>query len=295
MGHAAEQLNALVANAEPGTRMRFEEEGLTLPDANGFSGTPTVLLVPDVAANDLAFVWQKLKPAAAALVMPPESRAAVEVDSARLEAAPFRDVAAPIWELIVRLAGSGESIAVLAEGEIQADELLPLDSGLPHIAPNWPPRKSGWLFERLQQFRPDETANDPVALHSGLWLIHDFLDESHELSQSIQGRGSDRNGDYWHGIMHRREPDWGNSKYWFRRVGDHPVFFDLAGIAGRLLKSSGLAEADQWSRSLASSSWDPFAFVDLCESAARDPGSELASVTRRIQWTEILLLLAHCS
>ncbi len=295
MGHAAEQLNDLVANASPGTRMRFEEEGLTLPDTNDVSDTLTVLLIPDVTANDLVFVWQKLSPSAASLVMTPANCAAVELDPAKLGSAPFHDVDAPMWELIARLTASGESFEIFAEDEIRPDELLPPDRGLPEIAPDWPPRKSGWLFERLQQFRPDGDANDPVALHSGLWLIHDFLDESHELSQSIQGRGSDRNGDYWHGIMHRREPDWGNSKYWFRRVGDHPIFFDLAVIAGRLLHGSGLAEAGQWSRSLGTSSnWDPFAFVDLCQNAARDPGSELAAVARRIQWAEILLLLAHC-
>ena len=39
----------------------------------------------------------------------------------------------------------------------------------------------------------------------GLWLLHDFLDESHSLSQEI----TTDTGSYWHGIMHRREPDYG--------------------------------------------------------------------------------------
>src|SRR5687768_10504407 len=49
---------------------------------------------------------------------------------------------------------------------------------------------------------------------AGLWLYHDFLDESHTLSQCIDTPS----GSYWHAIMHRREGDFANSKYWFRRV-----------------------------------------------------------------------------
>jgi hypothetical protein len=43
---------------------------------------------------------------------------------------------------------------------------------------------------------------------AGLWLYHDFLDESHTISQEI---GS-TTGSYWHGIMHRREPDASNAE-----------------------------------------------------------------------------------
>jgi hypothetical protein len=56
-------------------------------------------------------------------------------------------------------------------------------------------------------------------LAAGLWLYVGDLDRSHAISQSIP----DATGSYWHGIMHRREGDFGNSHYWMRRAADHPL------------------------------------------------------------------------
>lgn len=100
---------------------------------------------------------------------------------------------------------------------------------------------------------------------AGVWLRYDFLHESHEISQAIETP----TGSYWHGIMHRREPDYGNAKYWFRRVGQHPVFGPLWDAAQRESQHCDFAEARSllaWNR------WDPFRFVDLCQAAAGDKG-----------------------
>ena len=53
-------------------------------------------------------------------------------------------------------------------------------------------------------------------LVTGLWLYVDDLPNSHEISQSMTGPI----GAYWHGIMHRREGDFSNSKYWLRQAGE---------------------------------------------------------------------------
>ena len=55
------------------------------------------------------------------------------------------------------------------------------------------------------------------ACRAGLWLLHDFLDQSHTISQDLETK----EGSFWHAIMHRREPDASNSKYWWRIVGAH--------------------------------------------------------------------------
>ncbi len=59
---------------------------------------------------------------------------------------------------------------------------------------------------------------------AALWLRFDFLDRSHHISQAIDTP----EGSFWHGVMHRREPDFANAKYWFRRVGRHDLYEHLA-------------------------------------------------------------------
>jgi hypothetical protein len=133
---------------------------------------------------------------------------------------------------------------------------------------------------------------DAVAVKAGLLLMYDQLDESHALSQSIEGQGRRRAGDYWHAILHRREPDYGNARYWFRHVARHPLFDELSGIADSILHPASDPDARPWAARLGTPlSWNPSVFVDLCESAARREDSPLGIAARQIQWYEMLLLL----
>lgn len=120
---------------------------------------------------------------------------------------------------------------------------------------------------------------------AGLWLHHDHLDRSHAVSQTIHSA----TGSCWHGIMHRREGDYPNAKYWFRRTGEHPVFPDLVRSAGRLTAGGG-ADAE---RLTSSGRWDPYAFVDLCRDCVSGR-SDSAALCRRIQRLEWELLFDFC-
>ena len=131
-------------------------------------------------------------------------------------------------------------------------------------------------LEALKDLSTDELFSGQVVqsrdfarcVHAGLYLYYSALDESHSISQRIHTTS----GSYWHGIMHRMEGDWSNAKYWFRRVGNHPVLDQLAA-------ELGLA-------------WDPFEFIDSCRAA--EGGSGGGSRLRARQLREWLLLMRYC-
>jgi len=126
---------------------------------------------------------------------------------------------------------------------------------------------------------------------AGLWLLHDFLDESHAISQDISGA----EGAWWHGILHRREPDYGNAGYWFRRVGQHPVFEPLRLRGAELAIEAGSPSGSDFL--LRQSAWDPFAFIDLCEAIAQGNAKceLLARQVQRVEWDLLFAYGYHAS
>jgi hypothetical protein len=148
---------------------------------------------------------------------------------------------------------------------------------LPALGPGSPNRAAHSALQSLSVetlFPGAITDHDMArACISGLWLLHDFLDESHSISQEIDTP----TGSYWHGIMHRREPDASNAKYWFRRIGSHPVVEALA------FQTTAVGYRYQ----------SPFAFVDFCE-RVRGSGSDDEMIARRVQLLEWQLLFDWC-
>ncbi|MFO0918748.1 MAG: hypothetical protein U0872_10595 [Planctomycetaceae bacterium] len=158
------------------------------------------------------------------------------------------------------------------------------------LIPPFPALTESWrsVISRLADFRFPANNSDAIALKAGLFQWHDALNESHECSQVIEGQGRHHAGDYWHAIMHRREPDYGNSKYWFRHVGRHPIFAELGQRVAPLIE----ADAPDWRDRLLRDGWDPCAFVDFCEIAVRQRNASHVELAETIQEIEMLLLLA---
>ena len=74
-------------------------------------------------------------------------------------------------------------------------------------------------------------------------LWHDRLGEAHAL---VQEREGDADADLLHALLHRREGDYGNAKYWFSAAGAHPTFPALAAEAqARTLPA--LTQGGTWS------------------------------------------------
>jgi len=130
--------------------------------------------------------------------------------------------------------------------------------------------------------------DDANAMLAGLWLWHDWLDESHVISQSL----ASSTGSFWHAIMHRREGDFSNSKYWYARCQNHPVMQQLANQAGQILHS---LPADKIFLRLMTGGWNPNAFVDLVESVAGDEKNNKHATAVSLQQLEWRLLFDHCT
>jgi hypothetical protein len=146
----------------------------------------------------------------------------------------------------------------------------------PRLADALGPDSLGGLF-------PGASRIARLGLAAGLLQAHDFWDASHAAAQEADDLGDRGLSAWWHGIAHRREPDPSNAAYWFRRVGRHPVFAELAEAAGPIVEAEG---APTWARRLLrDGGWDPFAFLDACR------GREGDRLARRLQRLEMDRLL----
>jgi hypothetical protein len=123
----------------------------------------------------------------------------------------------------------------------------------------------------------------PASAFAGLLLYLGDWEQAHTVAQDIESI----DGSYWHAIVHRQEPDAGNANYWFRQVGKHPIFPGLRDEADEILK--------RYPAPLKlGSSWSPQAFIDLCETALEQPGSEVERAALEIQHAEWRRLFEWC-
>lgn len=155
---------------------------------------------------------------------------------------------------------------------------------LPALCPKeiWDPA----LSEQIHSLSDQEiTGRDHPSLLSaqltraGLLLWNDDLDGSHAVSQQI----SEPLGSYWHGIMHRREGDFNNSKYWFSNVGKSEIYSELYKHGCEIAP-----ELESWGE------WKPERFIDwveLAESASASMSAEEMERIKEIQVLEFSLVL----
>ncbi len=114
---------------------------------------------------------------------------------------------------------------------------------------------------------PNKGAAEMV--RGALFYAIDALDPAHRIFQDEKGDL----GSYWHGMMHRREGDFDNARYWFRRAGKLPFFPRLHRAAG-----------EEWDLAARQPDWDPYLFTGECEQARF--GAETEPQLGRVQRIE---------
>lgn len=174
-------------------------------------------------------------------------------------------------------------------------KLLKLDAATAYTklvvdAPGNPMAKS-----MLENITPRDLLEGPVhneadaqGVMSGLWLRHDWLGESHEISQGIETSS----GSMWHAIMHRREGDFSNSKYWYARAENHPLYTTLSVRVNDLINPFPL---DKSVFRINAHGWNPSAFVDLVQQVhnkPNDPRYQLVVMLQEVEWQS---LFEHCT
>ncbi|MGP4039578.1 hypothetical protein ACTWP4_06720 [Gracilibacillus sp. D59] len=156
---------------------------------------------------------------------------------------------------------------------------------LPPLCPEetWKPELSKEINDLSEEEITGKAAPSSLttlATRSGLLLWNDDLYASHAISQNI----SEPIGSYWHGIMHRREGDFGNSKYWFSKVGDSPIFEELYEQGKKIYP-----KIKEWKQ------WDPSLFIDEVEEVTSkgEEDTQRGKQLRQLQALEISLLLQY--
>lgn len=129
--------------------------------------------------------------------------------------------------------------------------------------------------------------NDHAALAvlSGLWLWQDWIHESHALSQDIDSP----TGSLWHAVMHRREGDFNNAKYWYGKSRNHPALAAMAKAGVALINDA--PAADENARLIVRGGWDPYALTDFVESVYDSPDHHPpVALARELQKLEFQIL-----
>jgi hypothetical protein len=129
-------------------------------------------------------------------------------------------------------------------------------------------------------------------LLAGLWVLADDLHRAHGICQEIPTA----TGSAWHAVVHRRERDFWNSNYWWRRAGGISWRTADGGTLAQIVAAEieKLPAGQGWARQLQTGPYDPSTLVREVENAPDDVNwhSALAAV-QRAEWQSLFLECAR--
>lgn len=136
----------------------------------------------------------------------------------------------------------------------------------------------------LEQLITDSGLPADSLITAMLWLRIGVIDIPHNIVQN----GTTPLASYLHGVVHRMEADYWNSKYWFRQVRDSPLLQSLSNSVERRLKEESLLSMANSLKIVQGNVFFPGEFVSACEEHCQQsqPDSESVVAIERIGWVE---------
>ena len=163
------------------------------------------------------------------------------------------------------------------------DLLARLSQRTPQLSPVSAADSARSLTIAKAELFPGRRGEAVEACRAGLLLLNDDLDAAHSITQDIHTP----TGSFWHAVVHRREGDFSNARYWWHRTGPHPAFPEIYEAVLATAPDSAIGNEMR-----AAGRWNPTLFNDRCQSARQ---SGQTADLEAIQKIEMLTLLRWCA
>ena len=136
----------------------------------------------------------------------------------------------------------------------------------------------------LEQLITDSELPVDSLITAMLWLRIGVIEIPHNIVQN----GTTPLASYLHGVVHRVEADYWNSKYWFRQVRDSRLLQSLSNSVERKLRDERLSSMASSLKIMQGNMFFPGEFVSACEKHCQQsqPDSESVVALEQIGWVE---------
>lgn len=132
-------------------------------------------------------------------------------------------------------------------------------------------------------------------IRNALYHKNDDIDTAHQICQTIGETTDAPEVCYWHGLIHRREPDFNNARSWFQKTLNfaannllHQAVYNFLQRAIQMPDYGDTREValQFWQHLKTQNTWDALYFLNVCESAIENPNPDLQKLLEDIQAIE---------
>jgi hypothetical protein len=153
-------------------------------------------------------------------------------------------------------------------------------------------------FDHLERGKAPSIAAKAVAdsglsplVKGALYLYLDCFEEAHNIANEREGAWE---GNWLHAILHRREPDAGNAKYWYARVqAPEGAYRAIGWAAMEILGNKPPKGLEKLAEKVKKSClWEPELFVEACDKVRQGPPNspeyQMLVRLQEIEWRNLL-------